>query len=103
MNADEDVLFLTLSSHGNEDIVQLANPPIAMDNLDAAWLREALDASGIRWRVIVVSSCYSGSFIDELASPTTVVITASAADKASFGCTNTAEMTYFGQAFLLKA
>ena len=44
MNADEDVLFLTLSSHGNEDIVQLANPPIAMDNLDAAWLREALDA-----------------------------------------------------------
>ncbi|MEC9444566.1 MAG: C13 family peptidase, partial [Pseudomonadota bacterium] len=99
MNADEDVLFLTLSSHGNEDIVQLANPPIAMDNLDAAWLREALDASGIRWRVIVVSACYSGSFIDELASPTTVVITASAADKASFGCTNTAEMTYFGQAF----
>ncbi len=102
MNADEDVLFLTLSSHGNEDIVQLANPPIAMDNLDAAWLREALDASGIRWRVIVVSACYSGSFIDELASPTTVVITASAADKASFGCTNTAEMTYFGQAFFAE-
>lgn len=103
MNADEDVLFLTLSSHGNEDIVQLANPPIAMDNLDAAWLREALDASGIRWRVIVVSACYSGSFIDELASPTTVVITASAADKPSFGCTNTAEMTYFGQAFFAES
>ena len=103
MNADEDVLFLTLSSHGNEDIVQLANPPLAMDNLDAAWLRESLDASGIRWRVIVVSACYSGSFIDELASPTTVVITASAADKMSFGCTNTAEMTYFGQAFFAES
>lgn len=103
MNADEDVLFLTLSSHGNENIVQLANPPLDMDNLDAAWLREALDASGIRWRVIVVSACYSGSFIDELASPTTVVITASAADKASFGCTNTAEMTYFGQAFFAES
>ncbi|MDN3452518.1 MULTISPECIES: C13 family peptidase [unclassified Psychrobacter] len=103
MNADEDVLFLTLSSHGNEDIIQLANPPIEMDNLDATWLREALDASGIRWRVVVVSACYSGSFIDELASPTTVVITASAADKASFGCTNTAEMTYFGQAFFAES
>ena len=103
MNADEDVLFLTLSSHGNENIIQLANPPLAMENLDAAWLREALDASGIRWRVIVVSACYSGSFIDELASPTTVVITASAADKASFGCTNTAEMTYFGQAFFAES
>ena len=103
MNADEDVLFLTLSSHGNQDIIQLANPPLAMENLDAAWLREALDASGIRWRVIVVSACYSGSFIDELASPTTVVITASAADKPSFGCTNTAEMTYFGQAFFAES
>jgi len=103
MNADEDVLFLTLSSHGNQDILQLANPPLAMENLDATWLREALDASGIRWRVIVVSACYSGSFIDELASPTTVVITASAADKASFGCTNSAEMTYFGQAFFAES
>jgi len=103
MNADEDVLFLTLSSHGNQDILQLANPPLAMENLDATWLREALDASGIRWRVIVVSACYSGSFIDELASPTTVVITASAADKASFGCNNTAEMTYFGQAFFAES
>ena len=103
MNTDEDVLFMTLSSHGTEDLIQLANPPLAMENLDAAWLREALDASGIRWRVIVVSACYSGSFIDELASPTTVVITASAADKMSFGCTNTAEMTYFGQAFFAES
>ena len=103
MNADEDVLFLTLSSHGDENIIHLANPPLAMDNLDATWLREALDASGIRWRVIVVSACYSGSFIDELASPTTVIITASAADKMSFGCTNSAEMTYFGQAFFAES
>jgi hypothetical protein len=103
MNTDEDVLLLTLSSHGNEDIIQLENPPLEMDNLEAEWLREALDASGIRWRVIVVSACYSGSFIDELASPTTVVITASAADKMSFGCTNTAEMTYFGQAFFAES
>ncbi len=103
MNADEDVLFLTLSSHGDQDIVQLANPPLEMDNLEAAWLREALDESGIRWRVIVVSACYSGSFIDELTSPTTVVITASAADKMSFGCTNSAEMTYFGQAFFAES
>ncbi|WP_350559989.1 C13 family peptidase [Psychrobacter sp. CAL346-MNA-CIBAN-0220] len=103
MNADEDVLLLTLSSHGDQDIIQLVNPPLEMDNLEAAWLREALDASGIRWRVIVVSACYSGSFIDELTSPTTVVITASAADKMSFGCTNTAEMTYFGQAFFAES
>ena len=103
MNSDEDVLLLTLTSHGNEDVLQLANDPIEMDNLDAVWLREALDESGIRWRVIIVSACYSGSFIDDLTSPTTVVITASATDKMSFGCTNTADMTYFGQAFFAES
>lgn len=103
MNADEDVLLLTLSSHGNEDLIQLSNPPIAMENLEATWLREALDTSGIRWRVIIISACYSGSFIDDLASPTTVIITASAADKMSFGCTNNADMTYFGQAFFAES
>lgn len=103
MNTDEDVLLLTISSHGNENIIQLDNSPIEMDNIEASWLREALDESGIRWRVIVLSACYSGSFIDELSSPTTVIITASAADKASFGCTNTAEMTYFGQAFFAES
>ncbi|MGP4714112.1 MULTISPECIES: C13 family peptidase [unclassified Psychrobacter] len=103
MNSDEDVLLLTLSSHGNEDILQLENAPVEMDSLEAVWLREALDSAGIRWRVIIISACYSGSFIDDLASPTTVVITASATDKMSFGCTNSAEMTYFGQAFFAES
>lgn len=103
MNPDEDVLFLTLSSHGDQDVFQLANPPLEMESIDPKWLKGALDAAGIRWRVIVISACYSGSFIDELLTPTTVVITASAADKMSFGCTNTASMTYFGQAFFAES
>ena len=53
--------------------------------------------------VIVVSSCYSGTFIDELSSPTTVIITASKADRASFGCQPGAELSYFGEAFFAEA
>lgn len=103
MNPNEDVLFLALSSHGDQDVLELSDPPVELDNLDAKWLRQALDTSGIRWRVIVVSACYSGSFIDELQSPTTVVITASRADRASFGCTNDADLTYFGRAFFAES
>ena len=58
-----------------------------------------MDKSGIRWRVIVISACYSGSFIPALQSPETLIITASAADKTSFGCNNEADYTYFGRAF----
>lgn len=106
MNIEEDVLFFLVSSHGLVDEqhiptgeVLLNNPPLSLDALDGKWLRQALDASGVRWRVLVVSACYSGAFIKELETPNTVVITASAADRASFGCTNDATLTYFGQAF----
>lgn len=103
MNRDNDVLFLYLTSHGNPGLFELANPPIDMKSLDPAWLRKALDQSGIRWRVIVVSSCYSGSFVEGLKSPDTLVITAAAADRASFGCDNEADYTYFGRAFFDQA
>lgn len=99
MNITEDVLFLSLTSHGDDKLLEMSNPPLELENVDAKWLRQSLDKSGIKWRVIVVSACYSGSFIEDLQSPTTLIITASAKDKASFGCTNEAEWTYFGNAF----
>lgn len=109
MNADEDVLFLMLSSHGAVDEsgqilgdLVLDNPPLDLDDIDPVWLKETLDASGIRWRVIVISSCYSGAFIERLASPTTLIITASAADRASFGCSYNADLSYFGRAFFAE-
>lgn len=103
MDVNEDVLFLTLTSHGGDEVIEMSNPPLALDNVDAKWLRQSLDKSGIKWRVIVVSACYSGSFINELKSPYTLVITASAANKSSFGCSNEAEYTYFGQAFFAES
>lgn len=103
MNPDTDVLFMYMTSHGNEGVFQLADEPIAMDSIDPQWLREVLDRSGIRWRVIVISACYSGSFIPALQSPDTLVITAASADRASFGCSNEADYTYFGRAFFDEA
>lgn len=103
MNITEDVLFLNISSHGGDKLLEMSNPPLELDEVDAKWLRQTLDKSGIKWRVIVISACYSGSFIDDLQSPTTLIITASAKDKDSFGCTNEAEYTYFGQAFFAES
>jgi hypothetical protein len=66
-------------------------------------LAEALRQSGIKWRVIIVSACYAGGFIDSLKSPTTVVIAAAAADRTSFGCGTASDLTYFGEAFYRDA
>ena len=57
-----------------------------------------LQKSKIKWKVIFVSACYSGGFIPDLESATTMVITAADSESTSFGCSEESEMTYFGKA-----
>jgi hypothetical protein len=83
MDRDEDVLFLFLTSHGSKDRLATRFWPLQHNDLAAADLRSILDAAGIGWRVIVISACYSGSY--------------------SFGCSNEADMTYFGRALIDEA
>lgn len=103
MNRDNDVLFMYMTSHGLVNQFELENAPLDLAQVDPVWLRKALDHAGIRWRVIVISACYSGSFIPALQSADTLIITAAAADRASFGCNNEADYTYFGRAFFDQA
>lgn len=103
MNRESDILFLYMTSHGLKNQFEIENAPLDLKQIDPKWLREALDRAGIRWRVIVISSCFSGSFIPALQSDNTLVITASAADRQSFGCNNEADYTYFGRAFFDQA
>ena len=62
-----------------------------------------LNASGARYRVVIISACYSGVFARALAGPRTLVITAAAPDRPSFGCEDGATWTYFGDAFFNQA
>lgn len=103
INPEQDILFLYLTSHGLEQQFQLTNPPLNLENIDPIWLRKTLDSTGIRWRVIVISACRSGSFIPALQSPDSLIITSSASDKDSFGCIHEADYTYFGRAFFDQA
>ncbi|MCB1865633.1 MAG: hypothetical protein KDG50_09390 [Chromatiales bacterium] len=103
MNRDEDVLFLYLTSHGTKQRLSVHYPPLPLNDVRADDLKRWLDEAGIRWRVLVVSACYSGSFIDRLATDSSLVLTASAADRTSFGCENGADFTWFGRALLADA
>ena len=103
MNRESDVLFLYMTSHGLPNQFEMENAPIDLNDVDPKWLKESLDKAGIRWRVIVISACYSGSFVPALQDDNTLIITASAADRASFACSNEADYTYFGRAFFDQA
>jgi hypothetical protein len=104
MEPAEDILFLFLTSHGSRDgtlSVELDN--LSFRPLTAPVLAAALKDSGIRWKVLVVSGCYSGTFLDALKDEHTLVISASRADRTSFGCSDGAEFTYFGRAYFEQA
>ncbi|MCB1926138.1 MAG: hypothetical protein KDJ27_20795, partial [Gammaproteobacteria bacterium] len=104
MDLEQDVMFLFLTSHGSVKhglAVELG--PMKFNDISNKDLRNALDESGIKWRVIVVSSCYSGGFVDTLKNPQTLIITAAAHDRTSFGCGRGSQFTDFGTAYFKQA
>ena len=104
MNVDEDILFLFLSAHGDhQHRLSAWQPPLELASLTPTALARALQDSGIKWRVIVVSACYAGGFIEPLRDDNTLVITAAAADRSSFGCEAGRDFTYFGEAYFRDA
>ena len=104
MDPEEDLLFLFVTSHGSEDHTLVAElPPVVDEAISPGELAGAVEASGIRNRVVVVSACYSGGFLPALRSPDSLVITAARKDRTSFGCGATSQVTYFGEAWLVNA
>ena len=101
MDAERDVLLLFLTSHGSkEHELYVALDPLPLDQIEPDDIADLFTDSHIRNKVIVISACYSGGFIDAVRGPTTMVITAARADRASFGCGTQSEITDFGRAFL---
>jgi hypothetical protein len=104
MDKEQDILFLFLTSHGSkEHEFTLAQNNIQLNDLTNKKLGELLKKSGIRWKVVVVSACYGGGFIDPVKDDTTLVITAARHDRRSFGCADENDFTYFGRAFFKES
>ena len=103
MHPERDTLFLFLTSHGDPKVFAVEMPGVRLEHLTPGKLRDVLDASGIQKRIVVLSSCFSGSFIPALAGPNTLVITAARGDRPSFGCSDKRVWTYFGDAYFNRA
>jgi hypothetical protein len=104
MNTDEDVLVLYVSSHGSDKHELVVDfRPLRFSPITPEALKSALEESGIRWKVVVVSACYSGGFVAALKDERTMVITASSAERQSFGCGASSDATYLAQALFGEA
>jgi hypothetical protein len=100
IDPDEDVVFLYITSHGTEDHrLAMQFWPLQLRDLRPRMIKHMLDEAGIKWRVIAISACYAGGFIEPLKDDNTLIITAADSDHTSFGCGSDSDFTYFGKAY----
>jgi len=104
INVEEDVVFLHIATHGSADNLLLFElPPLELQPLTPTALSRMLADSGIKWKVIVLSACYSGGFIEPLRDDNTLIMTASDATHSSFGCDYDSDITWFSEALYGEA
>lgn len=100
MDRDEDMLVLFMTSHGSRSHkLNVDFWPMRLNDVTPDKLRQYLDDAGIKWRVLFVSACYSGGFVEKLKDKNTLIVTAAAPDRMSFGCSDESDFTYFGEVY----
>lgn len=104
MQPEQDILLLYITSHGSENHDLLVDmDPLPLDQIGATDLAGILALHALKWKVLVVNTCYSGGFVPPLRGPGTLVLTAARTDRSSFGCGSDSDITYFGKAWLVDA
>jgi len=104
IDPNEDLVVVFVTSHGGQDgAVAMQEKGRVGGALRALQLRTSLQQAGIRTKVVLVSACFSGHFILPFSNDDTLVLTAAAADKPSFGCEPSRDWTYFGDALFNHA
>jgi hypothetical protein len=99
----EDVVVLYSTSHGAPAGLAYHEGDSGFGILSPSRLGLVLGELGIRRRIVLLSACYSGTFVPLLASPDTAIVTAAAADRTSFGCQAENDWTFFGDALVNNA
>ncbi len=101
LNPEKDVAFLILTSHGTQKGV-VVKAGSFVEIISPNDVSEALETSGAKYRVVIISACYSGIFTS-IADRNTLVITAASSSRTSFGCKDGNRWTYFGEALFANA
>lgn len=104
MDPSEDLFVLFITTHGQSDGVAAIREHNRMfAGLRPAHLSLMLSQANIQNRVVIISACFSGAFISPLMSDNTIIMTAAAPDRSSFGCQPQNNWTFFGDAYFNRS
>jgi len=104
MDRNEDVLVFYSTSHG-EPQAGLVYKDLGRGGglISPARLASMLNTLGFNNRLLILQACFAGQFVPALRSASTIVVTAAAADRSSFGCQAGNDWTFFGDALINHA
>lgn len=100
LSRPQDKIMIVLSSHGKPGRLLLHRGDAPTSPLHASFLKEWMHALDGRQVILIISACYSGSFIPYLQEPHRIILTAAAETRRSFGCASHSDGTYFMKALL---
>ena len=105
MNAQEDVLFVHLASHGRRGngALTLRQPGIALADIDATEFADMLAQAGVPDQILVISACYAGHWLDALATERNLILASAHRGRTSFGCGDASAMTWFSRALYVES
>jgi hypothetical protein len=104
MDRNEDVLVVYSTSHGEPGAgLVYKDQQRGGGVISPARLASMLKALGFKNRLLILQACFSGQFVPALRDSNTIVVTAAAADRSSFGCEAGNDWTYFGDALINHA
>ena len=98
--APQDVIFVHISTHGAPYELARRIGEGDTTGLSSRALARMLAPLAGHPTIVVISACYSGSFIRDLRGPRRIILTAARADRSSFGCGAGNRHTLFGEAEL---
>lgn len=104
MDRNEDVLVLYSTSHGEPGTgLVYRDRQRGVGVITPARLSDVLGSLGFKNRLLMLQACFSGQFVNALKDSRTVVVTAAAEDRSSFGCQAGNDWTLFGDALVNHA
>lgn len=101
MNLKEDVLILFATTHGDPNSgLAYRDGEKGFGAIAPSRLANLLDDLGFERRMILLSACYSGVFLPLLTNENSIIVTAAASNRTSFGCAPGNDWTFFGDALI---
>lgn len=105
VDPEQDMVVLFITSHGDKGkgirlkSEGVENITLSRKYLDADTIRHFFDDNNIKWRIIILSACFSGGLIETLKNEYSLIITSASSENPSFGCGHHGDFTQFGKTF----